>query len=502
MVETNKLNHKKIIENENSVTVATSFVIVDNNSNRKNRKSKAGLVLLDPGSSGSLIAHKCAKNGKTVITTDKDTVGWNTPAGVFKTKNKSSLKFKLDEFSSSKQIKWVFNVAAKCHDIGYDMIIGLDLLTELGLIIDFDKKTMSWAEATIEMHSNNDDIHLKGSREFACLGVDEPASTVAMTNRATCILDVEYTKADLPKIVEECTHLDATDKNKLLRVLIKYKHLFDGTLGDFKVDPVKIELKKDAQPVQLRPFQVPHIRRGMFKKELDRLIQLGVLEERPNSPWSSPSFLIAKKDGQGRFLSDFRKLNNLIVRKPFPIPVILDVIQTLEGFKYATTLDLNMGYYTLRLDPMAQDLCTIITPWGKYAYLRLTMGLSCAPDIFQQKMSSLMQGLEFVHTYLDDILVLSGSTIDDHLEKLCRVFDKFSSSGLRVHIKKCKFCAPEVDYLGYLITREGVKPQARKIEAIQNLGIPRTVRDVRRILGIIQYYRDMWPRREVIRWRH
>ena len=93
----------------------------------------------------------------------------------------------------------------------------------------------------------------------------------------------------------------------------------------------------------------------MFKKELDRLLKLGVLVKHPDSQWASPSFLIPKKDGQCRFLSDFRKLNNLIVHKPYPMPLILDLMQTLTGFKYATTLDLNMGYYTIRLYPSAQE---------------------------------------------------------------------------------------------------------------------------------------------------
>ena len=122
---------------------------------------------------------------------------------------------------------------------------------------------------------------------------------------------------------------------------------------------------------------------------------------------------MVKKNGQGRFLSDFRKLNKLILRKPYPIPIILDLIQTLEGFSYATTLDLNMGYYTIKLNERAQDYCTIVTPWGKYAYTRLPMGLSSAPDIFQQKMSSLMSWLDFVRTYLDDLLVLIAGTLQE-----------------------------------------------------------------------------------------
>ena len=106
-----------------------------------------------------------------------------------------------------------------------------------------------------------------------------------------------------------------------------------------------------------------------------------------------------------------------------------------------------------------------------------------------------MQEFDYVRTYLDDLLVLSSKSFEDHLNKVELVFKKLISAGLKVHMKKCNFCAPEVEYLGYVITRQGIKPQQDKIEAILKLGSPKTVHDVRRLLGIIQYYRDMWPRR-------
>ena len=381
------------------------------------------------------------------------------------------------------------------------MIIGRDLLFELGLIIDFDKKTMSWAECTIPMTGTTTTNERKSLKrkliELSSVSIKptEPSSIRSVSDRVKKILDVKYTPANLPEVVNGCAYLDDEQKDLLLKLLCKYSNLFDGTLGTFNVTPVEIELKPNAQPVQLRAFPVPHIRRGMFKQELKRLMDLGVLVRRPSSEWASPSFLIAKSDGQGCFLSDFRKLNALIVRKPYPIPMILDLLQTLEGFTFATTLDLNMGYYTIQLSSRSQDYCTIVTPWGKYAYTRLPMGLSTAPDIFQEKMFTLMEGLEYVRAYLDDLLVLSNSTFYDHLEKLTVVLKKLSDAGLKVHTKKCTFCAPEVEYLGYVITRNGIKPQANKIQAILNLSIPKTVRDVRRILGVVQYYRDMWPRR-------
>jgi hypothetical protein len=97
------------------------------------------------------------------------------------------------------------------------------------------------------------------------------------------------------------------------------------------------------------------------------------------------------------------------------------MLQELECFAFATYLDLNMGYYTIT--PDSQKLCTIVTHFGKYQYVRLPMGFSCSPDIFQGKMSDLMQNLEFVLTYLDDLLAFSTRTFEDHIQKLEIVFN-------------------------------------------------------------------------------
>ena len=94
------------------------------------------------------------------------------------------------------------------------------------------------------------------------------------------------------------------------------------------------------------------------------------------------------------------------------------VLQEIKGFSYATALDLNMGYYTIRLDPDASKICTVIFPWGKYSYKRLPMGIAGSPDIFQEKMSELMEALEFVRAYLDDLLCISKLSLEDHLDKL------------------------------------------------------------------------------------
>jgi hypothetical protein len=100
-----------------------------------------------------------------------------------------------------------------------------------------------------------------------------------------------------------------------------------------------------------------------------------------------------------------------------------------------------VGYYTIRLHPDSQKLCISVTLLGKYQYLRLPMGISCSPDIFQEKMSDLMQHLDFVCTYLDDLLVISSGTLDDHLEKIEVVFKLLSDKGVCVNAEKLTFCA-------------------------------------------------------------
>jgi hypothetical protein len=115
----------------------------------------------------------------------------------------------------------------------------------------------------------------------------------------------------------------------------------------------------------------------------------------------------------------------MLKRMPYPIPKNAQMLQELEKFSYATSLDLNTGYYTIRLDSDAQKLCTIVTPFGKYQYLRLPMGVSFSPYIFQEKMSDFMQHLNFVRTYLDELLVISCSTFEDHFKKLECVLNFF-----------------------------------------------------------------------------
>jgi hypothetical protein len=120
------------------------------------------------------------------------------------------------------------------------------------------------------------------------------------------------------------------------------------------------------------------------------------------------------------------------------------VLQELEGFTFAKALDLNMDYYTIRLDPDASRICTVIFPWGKYSYKRLPMGIAGSPDIFQSKMSELIEDLEYVRAYIDNLLCISRSSLEDHLKKLEEVLRRLRNSGLIVNPENLTFCALEI----------------------------------------------------------
>jgi hypothetical protein len=461
--------------------------------------AKTPKVLIDTGCSKSIINKRVVPQDTLKKKQTKETV-WNTNGGSFLTNYSVPITFTLPEFASSKSVTWdMFVDEIDDKNRPYDMIIGRDLQKVLKIDILWSEERMDWDGISVPMRSKSQD-HLNHAALVENLGQlyemtnEDGEIVMQIQNRATKILDAKYKKADIHTFVEALT-LSTDERKNLKSLLFKYDELFDGTLGTWDTTPVEFELKEGAQPYHARAFPIPQIHEGTIRKEVERLIKIKVLRKSNDSPWGAPTFIIPKKNRTVRFISDFRVLNTKLVRKPFPIPKIQDIMQKLGGFTYATSLDLNMGYYTIRLSPESSRLCTIVLPWGKYEYTRLPMGVAGSPDIFQEKMSKLMGDLEFVRTYLDDLLIISKSSFTDHLKKVETVLQRLAKVGLKVNIEKSTFGTQKLEYLGYWLTPKGIQPLARKIEAILNLKSPTTLRQLRSFLGMVNYYRDMWKRR-------
>lgn len=440
-------------------------------------------VLLDSGASASLITNTWAKKLKHH---PAEQTNWTTSAGSFTTNQEAIVQIILPELHDKKTITFNCHIAPSLG--AYDIIIGRDILRQLGIILNFNQDTIDWDDAIIPMKSE------EATMEESFF-VPDSSSLDEASQRIKNILDAKYDAADLNLIVNKCSHLTSFQKKDLFKLLTKYHSLFDGTLGKWKGEPYNIELKPDATPYHARPFPIPKCHEQTLKLEIQRLCDLGVLKKVNRSEWAAPTFIIPKKDGTVRFISDFRQLNQRIKRKPYPIPKIQDLLLKLEGFKYATSLDLNMGYYHISLTPFSKSLCTIVLPHGKYEYQRLPMGLCNSPDIFQERMSTLISDLEYCRAYIDDLLIISKGGWDQHLAHLETILQRLQQKGLKINANKSSFGSHEVEYLGYWISRQGIQPVAKKIQAVLALDVPKTRRELRRFIGMINYYRDMWIRR-------
>jgi hypothetical protein len=309
-------------------------------------KHKTIRVLLDTGSSGDLLFLEKGSHKYIPVVSRAVPKSWSTSNGTFKTKKVGEVELSFIEYSASKKVHLHPDVVE--YPRGgplplHDLIIGKQTLHDIGAVLDFKVKTITIDEILLPMRNINN-LRLKPSISRALMlsssFAQEPISTRNATKCVVEILDAKYDKADLPSIAKNnCTHLSMPHCNLLLALLLKVKELFDGTLRDWKLPPVSFELKEGAKTYNGRPYPIPKIHKATLMKEIECLVVIGVLKWQPLSKWASPSLIIPKKDQTVRTISDFRKRNKRMVRKPCPIPKISTTLQELEGFTYATTLD-------------------------------------------------------------------------------------------------------------------------------------------------------------------
>jgi len=244
---------------------------------------------------------------------------------------------------------------------------------------------------------------------------------------------------------------------------------------------------KDVQPFHLR---LAYKEREQLKKILDDLLAREVI--RPsNSEYASPIVLVKKKNGDYRLCIDYRALNKYVARMNYPIPVIEDQINVLKDKNYFRILDLKDGFFHIRVAEESIKFTAFITPLGQFECTKMPFGLKSAPGRFQRFVNEVLNELiraGDVIVYIDDFLIATKS-LEYHLIVLKKVFKLLVENKLNLRIDKCKFIFTEIEYLGYLVTSEGIRPTTRGIEAVSNFPIPQSVRGVRSFLGLCSYFR-------------
>ena len=293
----------------------------------------------------------------------------------------------------------------------------------------------------------------------------------------------------------EHSELPNGDKDKLLNFLTDHHQAFcldPGERGETTLTQLEIDTG-DSHPQSQPARRMPLAVRREVARQLEAMQNEGVIQP-SRSPWASPVVLVRKKDGTHRFCVDYRRLNSVTKADTYPLPRIDDLLDQLGLAKYFTTLDLAAGYWQIRVHQGSQEKTAFVTPQGLFEFRVMPFGLCNAPAVFQRLMQQVLQGLnpaegpDFVSVYLDDVLVFS-QTLEEHLEHLKRVIERIEEVGLKLKPTKCKFVRKEVEYLGHIITPEGLRPNPKLVTAVREYPTPRDIHGLRRFLGMASYYR-------------
>ncbi|XP_071051474.1 uncharacterized protein [Onthophagus taurus] len=300
-----------------------------------------------------------------------------------------------------------------------------------------------------------------------------------------------------------CDSIEAQSTDSLSSLSDEQRRQLDDMLNDhFKgqrnglgcTSLVKHVIRTSAEPIKQRYYPVNPIVQRHIDEELQNMLDLGVVEP-SDSPWSSPILLVKKKDGSFRFCVDFRRLNGVTERDAYPIPYVSDTLNKLRNAKYLSTLDIKSAYWQIPVDENSKKFTAFTVPnRGLFQFTRMPFGLHNAPATWQRLIDQVigadLEPRAFV--YLDDIVVVT-STFQEHVETLREVLRRLRVAGLTVSREKCQWVRPELKYLGYVVSSRGLQVDPEKIKSIIELPVPKNVREVRRILGMMSWYRKFVP---------
>lgn len=286
--------------------------------------------------------------------------------------------------------------------------------------------------------------------------------------------------------------LDGRFVEELKCLYLNYIQSKDNEIGNVNFE-MKILLKHD-QPISFRPRRLSYSDKEKLQLILDDLLNRNII--RPSeSPYASPIVLVRKKNGETRLCIDYRELNKITIKDNFPSPLIDDNIDLLKNKRYFTSLDLKDGYYNVKIAEDSIAFTSFVTPLGQFEFLFCPFGLTNAPKVFGRFIKKIfaepLQNGEMMQ-FFDDFLIATA-TLEDHFEILKKVFRLTAQAKLTLRLDKCFFVQTEIDYLGYRVSYEGIRPTDQNIAAVLNYPVPRNAKEVLRFVSLASYFRRFVP---------
>ncbi|XP_055714233.1 uncharacterized protein LOC129808478 [Phlebotomus papatasi] len=269
--------------------------------------------------------------------------------------------------------------------------------------------------------------------------------------------------------------LTESQAGKVRGLLLKHSNVFSKTPWDIG----RTELAEhaigtgDHAPIKQPPRRFPIAKASEMERLVEDMLQQGVIEP-STSPWASPVVLVKKKDGTTRFCVDYSRLNSVTKKDSFPLPRIDDTLDALRGSSWFSVLDLCSGYWQCSTRHADKEKTAFTTGRGLYQWVVMSFGLCNAVATFERLMSAALAGLQWdtCLVYLDDIIVPSR-TFEEGIHRLDLVLEKLWAANLKASHRKCKFFQRSVEYLGHVVSGEGIQAAPSKLEAVENWPVPR-----------------------------
>ena len=287
-------------------------------------------------------------------------------------------------------------------------------------------------------------------------------------------------------------NLTEDQKVKMRSLLEKYSDLF----AEDPKKPSKTEITEhriltgDAEPTYSKPRRIPFAWEKDVNSQIDQMLKNGII--RPSSsPWNSPLILVEKKDGTKRFVCDYRNFNAVTKKDTYPLPHIHDVIDKMHASVFWSSLDAASAYWAMPIREVDREKTAFSASRGKFEFNVTSYGLCNAGASCQRLMDLTLSGLppDRILAYMDDVATFTR-TFDDHIVQLDALFARLRKSGIQLRADKCVFGADRLEFLGFELSSDRIKPQNRLTDAVRNFARPSNRKEVRRFLGLAGFYRS------------
>jgi hypothetical protein len=435
-------------------------------------KKKKVIVLIDSGSTHNFIHCKLAKDLNCFVYPAPEFQVMIADGGTINFSGKcNKINLTMGEYVMNSPMIAIPMGAA-------DVVLGIQWLQSLGTV------AFNFQELFMKFSLEGKEIELRGITGKPGKVISSNGMTKLLKKghqgiiAQLCSLDVQTSKPSIPQ--------------DLQRIIDKHSKVFEDIpkgLPPTRNHDHEIHLIPGSVPPNIRPYRYPYAQKSEIERMVEEMLEAGII--RPSqSSYSAPVVMVFKKDSSWRMCPDYRELNKITIKDKFPIPVIDELLDELHGAIYFTKLDLRSGYHQIRMKEEDIPKTAFRTHEGHYEFLVMPFGLTNAPSTFQGLMNSIFKPFlrKFVLVFFDDILIYSKSW-EDHVQHVDKVLQLLKEQQLYAKPSKCFFGVKEVEYLGHIVSHEGVKVDPNNIKAMMDWTIPKTLKNLRGFLGLTGYYR-------------